>query len=141
MSEARIARTVASVEEAKVFLAQARRLAVDGEVDAVSDTGRQFLLYQSCLAACDAALIASGRKVEGSEAGHAIRLKETARLLRLDEELVELLEIAREVRAGSAYAAGFILRNDLADTHEAAQLLIAEVERFIDDQAPPKRAT
>jgi hypothetical protein len=135
MTDARIVRTVAALDEAEVFLAQARRLAADGRVDVISDTGRQFLLYQSCLAACDAALIASGRKVEGSDGGHALRLRETARLLNLDEELVELLETAREVRAGSAYAAGFVLENDLAETSEASQLLIAEVNRFISDQA------
>jgi hypothetical protein len=139
MTEASIVSTMPSVEEARVFLDQARRFMADGRVGKVSDTGRQLLLYQACLAACDAALVAAGKKVEGSDGGHVLRLRETARLLHLAREVVDLLETAREVRAGSAYAAGFVVQDDLADTNEAAELLIAEVDRFISDQVPHKR--
>jgi hypothetical protein len=136
MTEARIVPTVASVEAARVFLAQARRLAADGGVEQVSGTGRQLLLYQSCLAACDAALVAVGQKVEGDEGGHALRLSETAGLLSLDDELAELLDDARRIRAGSAYRAGVVFEHELEDAKEAARRLLSEVERFIADQAP-----
>jgi hypothetical protein len=137
MTEARVTQTVASLEEAKGFLAQARRLSNDGQAETISDTGRQLVLYHACLAACDAALIAVGRKVEGAEGGHALRLRETAALLGLDEDLVDALDDARGIRAGSAYRAGVVLRHQVSAASEAAAQLIVEVEQFVSRQASP----
>src|SRR4051812_47282035 len=73
---------------AKVFLAQARRFVADATADGVSGAGRQLLLYQACVAACDAGLRAAGYTVEGSEGGHALRFDATAEHLGLDEDLL-----------------------------------------------------
>ncbi len=135
MTEARIARVVPSIDEARVFLSQARRFASDAEVDGLTGTSPQLLLYQSAICSCDAALVAAGMKVDGSEGGHVLRLTETARLLALDPDLLDALDEARQVRGGSAYQAGFVLEDQVDDASDAARRLIEEVERFVEDAA------
>mgnify|MGYP000241636170 CR=1 FL=1 len=111
------------------------RFAADAAVQGVSSTSRQLLLYQSCISACDAALIAAGMTVDGSDGGHVLRLEKTTQLLSLDSGLSDALDEARQVRGGSAYQAGFVLDDQVSDASEAAHRLIDEVARFVDNAA------
>jgi hypothetical protein len=131
VTEARLEHVPASVDDATVFLAQAHRFVRDAGAAGLSRTSRQLLLYHACLAACDAVLRASGRRVEGAEGGHALRLRETARVLDLDDELLDALDEARLVRAGSAYRAGLVMDHDVAEAADAAALLVEKTGRFL----------
>ncbi len=97
----------------------------------LSGTGRRLLLYQGCIAACDAALVAAGMRVEGDEGAHVLRLRTTIELLGLDEELGAALEDARRVRAGSAHMAGLVFDDQVDEARDATARLIAAVDEFV----------
>jgi hypothetical protein len=79
------------------FLGQARRFLRDGQVDDLSDEGRQVLLHNAAVAACDAILAINGLEVTGSEGGHRLRFEEAHKrlggghhdLFNLAEDLIE----------------------------------------------------
>lgn len=135
MTLARLRAVVPDLDEARVFLAQARRFVADAASEGVSGAGRQLLLYQACVAACDAGLRAAGFTVEGSDGGHVLRFDETAERLGLGEDLLERLHDARDVRGGSAYAAGVVFEEQAGATKETADELLEAVARFIEEQA------
>lgn len=132
MTEARLARCVPDIGEARAFLARSRGFINDAQARDVSDAGRQLLLYQACVAACDAGLQAAGFKVEGSDGGHVLRFEATVEHLDLPEDLLERLHDAREVRGGSAYQAGVVFDDQVDATAEAAAQLLEAVSAFID---------
>jgi len=139
VTEARLESVVASVDDARVFLHQARRFAGDAGTEGLSGTSRQLLLFQACLAACDAALLAAGWRVEGAEGGHILRLRETAKLLDLDDALLDELDEVRLVRGDSAYRAGLVMDHQVEDAAEVTQRLLDEVERFVAGDARRRR--
>lgn len=132
MTQARVERLPPEPREARVFLAQARQWLRDSEVAGLSDTGRQSLAYNAVLSACDACLLGAGRRVVGSEGGHALRIRETVALLDLDRQLEDGLTSARELRAVSTYRAGIVFEGDAEETHDTATRLIRAAEEFLD---------
>jgi len=139
VTAARVVAVIPSVDEARVFLAQARRFATDASTQTLSGTSRQLLLYQSCIAACDAALVAVGKAIEGSEGAHALRFDEATTIMSLDDDLLDALNAARQIRGGSAYRAGVVTSEDVADAADTTDQLLAEVEMFV-DQASDQRS-
>ncbi len=56
------------------FLDQARRFLSDGQAEPISPEGRQVLLHNAAVAACDAVLAINGLEVTGSDgASEAVR--------------------------------------------------------------------
>ena len=133
MTRASILHTVPSPEEARVFLARARQFQSDADVEAVSDTGRELLLHQASVAACDAVLAVAGVRVVGDEGGHALRLSETVSRLGLDEDVADALTTTRRLRNASAYGAGIVIGHQVEESGEAVDHLIEAVTLFMGD--------
>jgi len=124
MTQAVVEAVVPDPDEARLFLAQARGFIADAGACDLRATSRQLLYYQGVLAACDAALLWQGYRVQGVDGGHSLRLQKAAEVLGLDEGLLDDLDDARQIRAGSAYRAGLVTDDDLADTEDAAHRLL-----------------
>ena len=81
MTDARVERIEPDPLLAADFLDQAKSFAADGAPNTLSAASRQVLLHSSVVAACDALLAINGRKIEGSDGSHRLRLTETQPLL------------------------------------------------------------
>jgi hypothetical protein len=134
MTDAALRHVPVDLQEARVFLAVARGFLADANAQGLRATGRQLLLFQACLAACDAGLIAVGYKVEGSDGGHVLRFDATVEHLGLDAELLDELHNAREVRTGSAYRAGLAFDEQADATAETAKRLLAAVAALVESR-------
>lgn len=104
----------------------------DAGVDSLSNETRQVLLHQATLCACDAILIASGKRIVGGEGAHLRRLTEALDLLPGNtEELYEALDAARERRSEASYAAAWVPTASVQEAEEATLELLERAERCL----------
>jgi hypothetical protein len=128
--EAQVERCGEDPWAAQEFLEQARRFLDDGRVECVSTAGRQVLLHNATVAACDAILAMHGLEVTGTEGGHVLRLEEAHRRLgRGHADLFERLDEGRDRRVNASYRAGSL---DGAEIDVAVQAVTELVVLAVD---------
>jgi hypothetical protein len=119
------------------FLAQARRFLRDGRIDDLSDEGRQVLLHNAAVAACDAILAINGLDVTGSEGGHLLRFEEAHKRLGGGHgDLFERLEDGRDRRIQASYRAGSLDGTGVDVGVQAVGELIDLAETLIEPRLP-----
>jgi hypothetical protein len=141
MTDARVERIEPDPLLAADFLDQAKSFAADGAPNTLSAASRQVLLHSSVVAACDALLAINGRKIEGSDGSHRLRLTETQPLLGGDHhELFESLDEARVARNDVSYRASLAPLPDAEETALAVQQLLSLIEAQLTPHLPEWRA-
>jgi hypothetical protein len=135
--KAQIERTEADPWAALEFLGQARRFLRDGRIERLSDEGRQVLLHNAAVAACDAILAINGLEVAGSEGGHALRFEEAhKRLGKGHSDLFERLEDGRDRRIEASYRAGSLDGTGVDVALDAVSELVDLTEGLIEPRLP-----
>lgn len=138
MTEARIERNEPDPWGAHQFLQQATRFAKDGAQSSNSAEGRQVLLHNAVIAACDAILAVDGFQVVGSDGGHRLRLETVPDLLGQDlEDLFDRLEDVRASRGDASYRAGPVPEVAVEEAVVAVDELLAVAEAHIGPSLPP----
>jgi hypothetical protein len=117
---------------AREFLDQARIFMQDTALEALSNEGRQLLLHQAAVCACDAILLVSGLQIAGGEGGHLLRLEQALKQLPEDtDELFDALDSSRARRVEASYRAGPVPAASVQDADEATRELLALAEGFV----------
>lgn len=141
MTHARAERVEPDPWLAAGFLARAKKFAADGSVETLSPESRQILMHSATVAGCDAVLAVSGRRIEGSDGGHRLRLTETQLLLAGEhDELFEVLDEARAIRNEVSYAAGLAAPTDVEETAAAVRELVGLIEEHVTPHLPDWKA-
>lgn len=133
MTEARLRKVPADRVGAREFLDQARIFMQDAELVALSNEGRQVLLHQTAICACDAILLASGSQIAGGDGGHLLRLASALEQLQADtDELLDALDDSRARRVEASYRAGPVPAASMEEAAEATRELLALAESFVE---------
>jgi hypothetical protein len=132
MTEARVRKVPQDRIGAREFLAQAQIFMRDAGVEELSNEGRQLLLHQVAISACDAILLASGLQVTGGDGAHLLRLERALAELPGDvDELLDTLDASRARLAEASYRAGPVPQASVREAEEATLELLAHAERFV----------
>lgn len=132
MTEARLRKIPADRMGAREFIAQARIFMSDAHVSGISNEGRQLLLHQTAICACDAILLACGLQVTGGDGAHMLRLEHALEQLPDDaDELLDTLDASRARRVEASYRAGFVPAASVEEAEEATLELLERAERFV----------
>jgi hypothetical protein len=97
MTEARLRKVPADRVGAREFLEQGRIFMSDAGIREISNEGRQLLLHQTAICACDAVLLVSGLQVAGGDGAHMMRLEHA--LAELPDDVDDLLDTLDASRA------------------------------------------
>jgi hypothetical protein len=132
MTEATVRRVPEDRVGARDFLVQARIFMGDADVETLSNEGRQLLLHQTAICACDAVLLACGMQITGVDGAHLLRLERALEQLPDDvDELLDALDASRARRVEASYRAGPVPQASVHEAHEATLELLAHAERFV----------
>jgi hypothetical protein len=133
MTEARLRKVPADRIGAREFLVQAHIFMSDALVGEVSNEGRQLLLHQTAICACDAVLLASGLQVTGGDGAHLLRLAHALEQLPGDaEELLDTLDASRARRVEASYRAGPVPAASVEEAAEATRELLGLAKSFVE---------
>lgn len=131
MTKARVESVPASRLDARSYLAQAKTFQADADAD-MSAESRSVLLHNAVVAAADAILQATGRRVSGGEGAHQLRIETALAQLPHDtDDLIDRLEASRSRRNEASYAARLVPDASLEEAREATAELIALAEGLI----------
>jgi hypothetical protein len=137
MTEARVEPIAPDPWLAAEALDNARSFAADGANSALTAASRQMLLQQAAIRACDALLAIYGRRVVGSDGGHALRLVEArASLAGEHDDLFERLDEGRASRNQASYRGGFVAEEDVEAMTGAVCDLVALVTERVRPELP-----
>ncbi len=137
MTEARLRKVHADRVGAREFLVQARIFMRDARVEKVSNEGRQVLLHQTVICACDAVLLAAGLQVTVGDRAHLLRLEHALEQLPDDaEELLDTLDASRARRVEASYRAGPVPQASVEEAETATADLLERAERFVGRPMP-----
>ncbi len=132
MTEARVRRVPADRIGAREFLEQGRIFMSDAGIREISNEGRQLLLHQTAICACDAVLLASGLQVAGGDGAHMMRLEHALAELPEDvDELLDTLDASRARRVEASYRAGPVPEASVEEAAEATLDLLERATRFV----------
>jgi len=99
----------------------------------MTTSSQQIPLWQACISAMDALLLAVGRRVTGGDGAHMRRLEEIQQHLDGEElDLFERLDTHRELRHEASYHVGMVSRQDARTTREDAEQLIRRARAFVE---------
>jgi hypothetical protein len=133
VTEARLRKIPADRVGAREFLDQARIFIEDTELATLSNEGRQLLLHQTAICACDAILLASGLQITGGDGGHRLRLEQALAQLPDDTyELLDALDDSRARRVEASYRAGPVPAASVQEANEATRELLVRAECFVE---------
>jgi hypothetical protein len=133
MTDARVEPVPADPAMARSYLDQAERFLVDGDQPSISQESRQVLYWQACIAMLDGLLLAAGCRVTPGAGGHMRRLEEGDRVLAFrSSDLIERLDLHRDVRHDVSYAAGVASELGTDALRAAAAELLATVRAYIE---------
>ena len=115
--------------EAERRLDQARRHFETAQIPGSNAASAYLLLYAAAHGAATAALLASGKRVTGGDAAHAVLFSEARRLLGADHEaLLERVDVARQLRNGVAYDAADVTDTQIESLRFAVTAIIDLVQ-------------
>ena len=132
MTAARLRKVPADRMGAREFLDQARVFMSDAGLRGVSNEGRQLLLHQTAICACDAVLLVSGLQVAGGDGAHVLRLEQALAELPGDaDELLDSLDASRARRVEASYRAGPVPEASVEEAAEATLDLLERATTFV----------
>lgn len=134
MTDARVEPVPQDAATARILLERAQGFLSDGCQHGNTAPGKQILLWQACLSAVDAILLAAGRRVTGGEGAHAVRLRESQAELGGDHlDLFERLDGHRQLRHGASYHFEMVSDAETETTREDAKRLLEVARRFVEE--------
>ena len=134
MTDARVEMVSADAATARVFLDRAEGFLSDAAGGGMTASGRQILLWQACMSAMEAVLLAAGRRVTGGDGSHVLRLEETQRRMGTEHlDLFERLDTHRELRHEASYPLGVVSENETETTRQDAERLLEAARHFVEE--------